>query len=68
MAQRFAGSIDPDASATKAIYGMLYKQASTLAFGDGFALIAIGCALAAVAALFARPSKTPAGAPPTDAH
>ncbi|MGA0543732.1 DHA2 family efflux MFS transporter permease subunit [Brevundimonas sp. VNH65] len=68
MAQRFAGSIDPDASALKAVYGMLYRQASTLAFGDGFALIAIGCALAAVAALFARPSRTPAGGPPVDAH
>ena len=46
MAVRFAGSIDPQASAMKAIYGLLQKQATTLAFGDAFALLAIGCACA----------------------
>ena len=68
MAQRFAGSIDPAASAMKAIYGMLQKQATTMAFGDAFALLAILCAGAAFVTLAAQPVKAQAGAPPSDVH
>ena len=68
MAHRFAGSIDPAASAMKAIYGMLQKQATTMAFGDAFALLAILCAGAAFVTLAAQPVKAQAGAPPSDVH
>ncbi len=68
MADRFAGSIDPDGAAMKAIYGMLQKQATTLAFGDAFAVLGIGCAIAAFVTLLARPVKANPAAAPVDAH
>jgi DHA2 family multidrug resistance protein len=68
MSQRFAGSIDPHASALKAVWGMLQRQATTLAFGDAFAMLAIACAVAAVVTLFARPVKVAPDAPPVEAH
>lgn len=68
MAQRFAGTIDPAASAMKAIYGLLQKQATTMAFGDAFALLGVLCAGAAFVTLMAQPVRAQAGAPPTDAH
>lgn len=68
MQERFAGSIDPAGAAMKAISGMLYKQATTLAFGDAFAMLAAGCAFAAFVTLFSRPARAAAGAPPLDAH
>jgi len=68
MSQRFAGSIDPEAAALKAVWGMLQRQATTLAFGDAFAILAIACAVAAVVTLFARPVKTAPGTPPLEAH
>jgi DHA2 family multidrug resistance protein len=52
----------------KAISGMLYKQATTLAFGDAFAMLAVGCAFAAFVTLLSKPAKPAAGAPPVDAH
>lgn len=68
MAQRFSGTIDPAASAMKAIYGLLQKQATTMAFGDAFALLGILCAGAAFVTLMAQPVRVQAGAPPSDAH
>ena len=68
MTVRFAGSIDPQASAMKAIYGLLQKQATTLAFGDAFALLAIGCACAGFLTLLSKPAKPNPSAAPTDAH
>lgn len=68
MQERFASSIDPAGAAMKAIYNMLNRQATTLAFGDAFAMLAIGCAAAAFVTLLARPVKVPTGAPPADAH
>lgn len=68
MQERFASSIDPAGAAMKAIYGMLQQQATTLAFGDAFAMLALGCAFAAFVTLLAKPVKTPAGAPPVEAH
>ena len=68
MQARFAGSIDPAGSAMKAVQGMLQKQATTLAFGDAFAMLAIACAFAAFVTLLSRPVKAPAGAPPVEAH
>lgn len=68
MAVRFAGSIDPQASAMKAIYGLLQKQATTLAFGDAFALLAIGCACAGFLTLLSKPAKPNPSAVPSDAH
>ena len=68
MTQRFSDSIDPAGAAMKAIYGLLQKQATTLAFGDAFALLAIGCAIAAFVTLLAKPVRAPADAAPSDAH
>jgi DHA2 family multidrug resistance protein len=70
MQERFAGSINPEGAAMKALYGMLQKQATTLAFGDAFAMLAIGCAFAAFVTLLAKPVKQQPGAPPvaSDAH
>jgi len=68
MSQRFADSIDPAGAAMKAIYGLLQRQATTLAFGDAFAMLAIGCACAAFVTLLSRPVRAPAGAPPSDTH
>ena len=68
MSQRFAGSIDPEGAALKAVWGMLQRQATTLAFGDAFAMLAMACAVAAVVTLFARPVKATPGAPPLEAH
>jgi DHA2 family multidrug resistance protein len=60
---RFAASIDPAAAAAKAFYGMLQRQATTLAFGDAFALLALACVFAAFVTLLSRPVRaTPAGA------
>ena len=68
MQERFAGSADPAGAALKAVHGMLNLQATTLAFGDAFAMLAIGCAFAGFVTLLARPVKPAAGAPPVDAH
>ncbi len=68
MTQRFAESIDPAGAAMKALYGILTRQATTLAFGDAFALLGIMCAGAAFITLLSRPVRAPAGAPPSDAH
>ncbi|NBB50594.1 DHA2 family efflux MFS transporter permease subunit [Rhizobium sp. CRIBSB] len=68
MQARFADSIDPAGAALKAVNGILTMQATTLAFGDAFAMLAIGCVVAAVVTLFAQPAKPQAGAPPLDTH
>ena len=68
ISDRMGGSINPEGAAMKAFYGMLNLQATTLAFGDAFAILAIGCALAAFVTLFARPVKANSAAPPPDAH
>ncbi|MGO4409231.1 MULTISPECIES: DHA2 family efflux MFS transporter permease subunit [unclassified Brevundimonas] len=68
LAERFAGSIDPHASAMKAIYGMLQKQATTLAFGDAFALLGVACACAAFVTLLSRPVKAPPSPEPSEIH
>ncbi|MBP8248023.1 MAG: MFS transporter, partial [Phenylobacterium sp.] len=60
------GAADPEGAAAKAFQGMISQQAVTLAFGDGFVLLAAGAAIAAVAALFAAPSKP--GAVAVEAH
>jgi DHA2 family multidrug resistance protein len=68
MQERFSGSLDPAGAAMKAVYGLLQRQATTLAFGDAFAMLAIGCALAGFVTLLARPAKPAPGAPAMDAH
>jgi DHA2 family multidrug resistance protein len=61
------GVSDPDGAARKAIGGMLSQQATVLAFGDSFTLLAYGCFAAAVVSLLAKPAKN-APPPPSDAH
>jgi len=68
LTQRFAGSIDPEGAAMKAFYGMLQRQATTLAFGDAFAVLAIGCVFAAFVTLLSRPVRPVTGAPPSEVH
>lgn len=68
LSVRFAGSIDPHGSAVKAVYGMLQKKATTLAFGDAFALLASACALAAFVTLFSRPAKPGGSSPSAEVH
>jgi DHA2 family multidrug resistance protein len=61
------GVADPAGAARKAIGGMIEQQATVLAFGDSFTLLAIGCFLAAFVSLLASPAKG-APPPPSDAH
>ena len=68
LTQRFAGSIDPEGAAMKAFYGMLQRQATTLAFGDAFAVLAMGCVFAAFVTLLSRPVKAVTAAPPSEVH
>jgi len=61
------GVADPAGAARKAIGGMIEQQATVMAFGDSFTLLAIGCFLAAFVSLLASPAKN-APPPPSDAH
>ncbi len=61
------GVADPSGAARKAIGGMLQQQATVLAFGDSFTVLAIGCFIAAGVSLLAAPVKN-APPPPSDAH
>ena len=61
------GMADPEAGARKAFSSMLYRQASTLSFGDAFAVLAMGCWAAMALAFFARPGKI-GGAQPGGGH
>lgn len=51
------GVADPDGAARKAFQYMISQKAQVLAFGDGFALLAVGALAAAVLALFTAPGK-----------
>jgi DHA2 family multidrug resistance protein len=61
------GVSDPDGAARKAIGNMMNQQATVLAFGDSFTLLAYGCFVAAVVSLLAAPPKV-IPPPPSDAH
>lgn len=54
------GLADPDGAGRKAFSMMLHREASILAFGDAFAMLAVGLAFAAVLALFAKPGSNQA--------
>ena len=58
------GVADPAGAARKAVGGMMQQQATVLAFGDSFTLLAIGCFIAAAVSLLATPAKN---APPAAA-
>ena len=62
------GVADPAGAAHKAFNGLLVKNATVLAFGDAFTLLALGCLIAAAASLFATPPKAAAAPPPSDSH
>ncbi|MFY8141859.1 MAG: DHA2 family efflux MFS transporter permease subunit [Caulobacter sp.] len=53
------GVIDPDGAAMKAFQYMIHQKAQVLAFGDGFALLAIGALAAAALSLLTSPGNTP---------
>ena len=61
------GLSDPAGASLKAFSGMLQQQATVLAFGDSFTLLAFGCFAAAGISLLAKPMKNPPP-PPSDAH
>ncbi|WP_425995190.1 DHA2 family efflux MFS transporter permease subunit [Caulobacter sp. DWR1-3-2b1] len=69
LAARMAqlGVSDPDGAARKAFSGFMQQQATVLAFGDSFTLLAIGCFIAAGVSLLAKPVVS-AAPPPSDAH
>ncbi len=54
------GVADPEGAGYKAFGGLLRQQASILAFGDAFALLAVGLGIAGFLALFAAPAKNTA--------
>lgn len=62
------GVFDPEGAGRKAFAMMLNREALVLAFGDAFFVLAAGCGVAAVLALFAAPAKAPAGPPGGGGH
>ena len=52
----------------QALSGMLRRQATTLAFGDAFAILAVACAFAAFVTLLSRPVKVQSRAAPSEIH
>ncbi|WP_419253528.1 DHA2 family efflux MFS transporter permease subunit [Caulobacter sp. ErkDOM-YI] len=62
------GVTDPDGAALKAFSGVMWQQATVLAFGDSFTLLAIGCFIAAGISLLAKPTAAAGAPPPSDAH
>lgn len=61
------GVVDPEGASYKAMSQMMQQQATVLAFGDSFTLLAIGCFVAAGVSLLAKPAKD-GPPPPSDAH
>ncbi|MDO9474906.1 MAG: DHA2 family efflux MFS transporter permease subunit [Caulobacter sp.] len=53
------GVADPEGAAMKAFQYMIHQKAQVLAFGDGFALLAIGAVVAASLSLLTTPGNTP---------
>ena len=62
------GLADPEATARRAMGGMIHRQAAVLSFGDAFAALAISCWLAAALGLFARPGSAMARSDDAGAH
>jgi DHA2 family multidrug resistance protein len=71
LSQRMAGLgvPDPQGAARKAFDFMIAQDATVLAFGDGFAMLAVGCVAAACVSLLAKPGAIAMMPPPMkDAH
>jgi len=71
LTQRMAamGVADPAGAARKAFDFMIAQDAQVLAFGDGFALLTVGCLCAACVSLLAKPGPMATMAPPPkDVH
>jgi DHA2 family multidrug resistance protein len=63
------GVPDPQGAARKAFDFMIAQDATVLAFGDGFAMLAVGCVAAACVSLLAKPGAIAMMPPPMkDAH
>jgi DHA2 family multidrug resistance protein len=62
------GVSDPAAAARKAFQYYLNREASILAFGDGFQVLALAGAIAAVLAVFAKPAKSPPSLAAAEVH
>jgi DHA2 family multidrug resistance protein len=61
------GVDNPDIAALAFLQRLLQREATTLAFADAFALLAIACLIAAAVSLVSKPSRVALG-PPGDAH
>ena len=57
------GVADPEGAGRKAFSMLLHRDAAVMAFGDAFAMLAVGLAAAAVLAMFASPARNPQPAP-----
>ena len=68
MQERFASSVDPAGAAMKAVWGLLQRQATTLAFGDAFAILAIACVFAGFVTLLSKPGRAAMGGAPSEVH
>ncbi len=62
------GLADPEATARRAMSGLIHRQAAVLSFGDAFAALAISCWIAAALGLFARPGSAMARADDAGRH
>jgi DHA2 family multidrug resistance protein len=65
MAERMSqmGLADPASASRKVLKMVITRDASTLAYGDAFTVLAVVCFLAGFAALFIKPAPSVFAAP-----
>lgn len=63
-----AGLADPDRAAMAKLSGLVHQQATTLAFSDGFVLIAGAFSIGLALCLLTRPVRAPSGSTEVSAH
>jgi DHA2 family multidrug resistance protein len=61
------GLSDPAAASRKVLNMVISREASTLAYGDAFTVLAVICFLAALAAIFIKPAPS-VFAVPAESH
>ena len=70
MAERMTqmGLPDPASASRKVMRMLITRDASTLAYGDAFTVLAAACFIAGFAAVFIKPAPSLFTAPPADSH
>ena len=63
-----SGALDPQGGMYKMMGMMLHRQALVMAFADVFMFLSVGCAVAVVLALLARPVAAAPPSPPGGGH